>query len=336
MLNLNFWLPKAPWSWNFFKILPLLLMAGILTGSASDLHAQQRHTVQRGETLYSISRTLNVSVAELREWNQLSGNELNVGQELLYYTNEQETAPADTVRGPSLISRPQIQTNAYYVVKSGDNLTRIAGDHDMSVAELKALNGMTSDLIRVGQRLTVRKLVDSVAPSAQEYSGESSPQGAFVIYTVKAGESSADILERFEMSRTELRDLNPSLQLDALREGQRITVLLPSTGTFNNPYAPEAGLEDLGSVTATKYQEERAGTATSSGELYDPQSLSAAHANIALGTILFVRNPETGTGIYVRINDRIPENGIKLSQRAWEALGLSGSAEASLTMYLES
>ena len=41
------------------------------------------HTVQRGETLYQISRLYKVSIAELKEWNNLNNNDLSVGQDLV-------------------------------------------------------------------------------------------------------------------------------------------------------------------------------------------------------------------------------------------------------------
>src|SRR5690606_8823364 len=50
------------------------------------------------------------------------------------------------------------QTSPFYVVQSGDTLFRIARAHDLSLAELRRLNGLDSDVIRVGQRLVVRRL----------------------------------------------------------------------------------------------------------------------------------------------------------------------------------
>ncbi|OJJ17426.1 hypothetical protein BKI52_26500 [marine bacterium AO1-C] len=41
------------------------------------------HTVQRGETLYRISRKYKVSVDDLKEWNNLINNNLTVGQDLV-------------------------------------------------------------------------------------------------------------------------------------------------------------------------------------------------------------------------------------------------------------
>jgi LysM repeat protein len=45
--------------------------------------------------------------------------------------------------------------STYYVVKSGDTLSIIASRHHTSVAALKRANGLTSDMIRVGQRLKI-------------------------------------------------------------------------------------------------------------------------------------------------------------------------------------
>ena len=42
-----------------------------------------------------------------------------------------------------------------YVVKSGDTLTRIASHHGVTVSALKAANGMSKEMIRVGQKLII-------------------------------------------------------------------------------------------------------------------------------------------------------------------------------------
>lgn len=57
-----------------------------------------------------------------------------------------------------LIGKDHAQAPAtdIHVVKAGDTLFRIALDHRMSVAELQKLNGLTSDVILVGQELKVR------------------------------------------------------------------------------------------------------------------------------------------------------------------------------------
>ncbi len=301
--------------------------------------SRQTHVVSSGETLFSISRTLEVTVAELRSWNNLESDALAIGQELVYFIAEEPVlppAPTTEEAGETLISISIPQENEYYTVKSGDNLTNIARAHDMTLNELRELNNLSSDLLRIGQRLAVRKVRDSVAPSASEFSDSQAPQGSFVIYTVQENEELDSILAKFEMTNSELQQLNPEINLDALDRNQRITVLLPPSSNFNNPYAVKANLLDLGLFQASAYSTSEIGNSTTSGELYNPSALTAAHSNITIGSILFVENPESGVGIYVRINDRITASGLKLSNSAFRILGLADSANPQVTIYSES
>ena len=318
-----------------FLPLFLILLLAVTQGMAQE---RKTHTVASGETLYSISRQLNVTVAEIKEWNDLGDNNLAVGQSLVYFIEsgeETSSAPEET-SGPSLISISVPQENAYYTVKSGDNLTVIARAHSMTVPELRELNNLSSDMLRIGQRLTVRKVKDSVAPSASEFNNESSPQGSFAVYTVSSGETVQQLLNRFKMTEHELQELNPGVSLSSLNNGQRITVLIPPTSSFDNPYYNKANLQDLGTVATKVYSESEAGNTTTTGELYDPTQLTAAHSNIALGSIIFIENEKSGQGIYVRINDRITEGGLKLSAQAYRILGLESSQNPLVTIFTES
>ena len=74
------------------------------------------------------------------------------------------------------------------------------------------------------------------------------------------------------------------------------------------------------SVYAIQYQ----GRATSSGELYDPNLLTAAHRTLPLGTMLRVANFETGRMVDVRVNDRKGDDGniLTLSHAAAARVGL--------------
>ncbi|WP_434036868.1 glucosaminidase domain-containing protein [Formosa sp. 4Alg 33] len=45
--------------------------------------SQEVHSVEKGDTLYSISRRYNISVKELQELNRLQGTTISVGQELI-------------------------------------------------------------------------------------------------------------------------------------------------------------------------------------------------------------------------------------------------------------
>lgn len=280
-----------------------------------------KHTVEPQETLFSISKEYNVSIAELKEWNNLSTNNLEVGQELSVYPS---SSTGQTEQ--SIVVDNDTQSNTYYTVRSGDSLYKIAQEHDMTVEELKQLNGLTSNSIRVGQRLTVRGDSDSAPPSVAQ-SVESSPQGKFVSYEVSESISLSELLDKFEMSEEEFHALNPSIDDTTFHSGRELTILAPPSKNYKNPYlASSNNMQDLGTAAVTKYSASERAKPTTSGELYNPQALTAAHSNISLGSVIYIENPQNNKGTYVRINDRTSGNGLKLSAAAWQLLDFSSSS----------
>lgn len=298
------------------------------------------HTVQEGETLFAISRKYGVTIAEIEQWNDLRTNVLAPGMDLTIYsegdfpqesggtTERVEPSEPDEEPRESIVAPGSSRSNTYYTVRSGDYLNRIASEHGMTTQELRELNNLEEDVIRVGQQLIVHQVRST--PVVEEGAEESTPQGRFVTYRVESGENLTRILDRFLMTEEELKGLNPGTDLNSLRNGQRITVLLPPSRNFANPYLESSGFEDLGEVETTRYRDDQAAAPTTSGELYNPSQLTAAHANMALGSIIYVENPSTGRGTYVKVNDRIRNDGIKLSEKAFRQLGFRDGATASV------
>lgn len=296
---------------------------------------RQTHIVEAGETLYSISRTYKVSIAEIQQWNSIDGTNLETGQQLVLFPSDaqKETLPPAGPRQSIVQVSDSQPGNAYYTVRSGDTLTKIAREHDMTLPELRQLNDLMSDQISVGQRLTVRQKHST--PSVADNAEASTPQGKFVNYRIENGEDAESILSKFQMNETELLALNPGINAGNLSSGQRITVLLPPSRTFPNPYLKGSSLEDLGSVPVFSYNENDIAGSTTSGELYNPGQLTAAHPNMALGQIVYVENPDNETGIYVRINDRHSDQGLKVSHKAFEMLGFNKRDTGKVRIYLD-
>ncbi|NGP76882.1 LysM peptidoglycan-binding domain-containing protein [Balneolaceae bacterium YR4-1] len=96
-----------------------------------------KHTVRPKETLFSLSREYQVTIEQIKSWNSLTSNNLNVGQELTFYK--------DSLNGESI-----------YIVERGDNLFQIARDYNMTVEELRELNNLTTNNITAGQELRVK------------------------------------------------------------------------------------------------------------------------------------------------------------------------------------
>lgn len=272
------------------------------------------HEVEKQETLFSISKKYNVSIAEIKTWNSLESNNLSIGQKLTIYPAEKKSGQQ------SIVVDKKTEENTYYTVKSGDSLYRIAQLHNMSVEELKQLNSLSSNTIRVGQKLTVRSRGGEAPPSV-ETSVTSSPQGKFVSYEISgAPESLQQILDKFKMTEKEFRALNKGVEESTFQSGREVTVLAPPSRTYNNPYLKSANMQSLGSVSVSKYSDSAKATTTTNGELYNPEALTAAHSNISLGSVIYIENPQNSKGLYVRINDRSSGNKLKLSAAAWQVL----------------
>jgi len=99
----------------------------------------------------------------------------------------------------------------------------------------------------------------------------------------------------------------------------------PKTYPFPPPETPAIGtvVEGVASWYGPGYDGKR----TSSGEVYDQDALTAAHAYWAFGTRVKVTFPDTGKSVVVRINDRFPSHkgrAIDLSRAAAKAIGLIG------------
>lgn len=84
---------------------------------------------------------------------------------------QQKPTPA-----PQQQAAPAPQAGATYVVAKGDTLWKIARKHNMKVADVKSLNGMDSDMIRIGQKLKVNG--GSTAAVAQTSAPAPAPQVA--------------------------------------------------------------------------------------------------------------------------------------------------------------
>src|SRR5690625_2607182 len=129
------------------------------------------YTVKRGDTLSHIAQRNNMSVAALKQLNNLSSDLIVIGQKLKVTGSTSTPAPKPTT--------PSQSSGSTYTVKSGDTLYHIAQRNNMSVAALKQLNNLSSDLILIGQKL---KVTGSSTPAPKP---TTPTQSSSSTYTVK-------------------------------------------------------------------------------------------------------------------------------------------------------
>ena len=176
------------------------------------------YIVKKGDTLYGIANKYGISVDELKAINNLTSNNLSVGQVLQIPEIIDEDVPNENI----------------YIVKSGDTLYSIANKYGMSVQELKDLNKLTNNTLSIGQQLVVSE----------------ANAGTLDTYTVKAGDTLYSIANKYGLTVNELKQLN-NLTSDILSIGQVLNISNSNTSLPSNTYIVKSG-DSLYSI-AKKY-----------------------------------------------------------------------------------
>lgn len=105
------------------------------------------YTVVRGDTLWGISRSHGVSVADLQGWNGLAGSTIRPGQVLRVTGSSTAGTPAAVVAPTSGAHAPATARPAVHTVVRGDTLGAIARAAGIRLTDLQSWNGLTAGSI---------------------------------------------------------------------------------------------------------------------------------------------------------------------------------------------
>ena len=176
------------------------------------------YKVKSGDTLGKIAGRYRCTVAQIKRWNDLKSTNIRIGQRLVIYrggTSSSSSAVTSSSSSSSQSTSGASSGAATYTVRSGDTLSGIAARHGVSVADLKSWNGLTSNNIKVGQKLKVK------AASAQ---APASNSGEYTLYTVQSGDSFYTIAKNYPgVSAQNIMDFN-GLSSSKLRPGMKIKI----------------------------------------------------------------------------------------------------------------
>lgn len=230
----------------------------------SAMHPADPHVyeVQRGDSLSKIASSHGVTTAEIVDLNKLKdANTIRIGQKLLLpaharvstaRTQPRAAAPAPTTERTASATRPASDAGSY-VVQAGDNLSKIASRHGVTVAQLSEANNITDpNRIRVGQKLVIpggsatpqaapaareqRQVRETApttvaapapaptpapAPADLEFPGAADP----FPYTVRSGDTFESVARDFAVLKDDILRLNSMTGDEALRPGQ--TLMIP-------------------------------------------------------------------------------------------------------------
>ena len=176
------------------------------------------HTVKSGETLFSIAKANNTTVAELQKLNDLSNGKIRLGQELK--VNQADVAVSNNTANKEEIAATPIS----YKVKRGETLSSISKKYNVTEDELKASNNLKSNALRLGQNLQIAQAATQTSKSA---ANKEEAAATSISYKVKKGETLSSISKKYNVTEDELKTMN-NLKSSAIRFGQELKVNQPS------------------------------------------------------------------------------------------------------------
>lgn len=190
-----------------------------------------QHKVKAGESLASIADRNNTTAQSIRQTNHLASNSIHSGM-LLKMPTPQKSADIQAI-AKMVQNRPG---NAQiYVVKKGDTIWNVSQRFAVSDKELANWNkiNLKTGLV-LGQKLTIKAANQQAVASSAASASKAVKQQAVALsvglhsvsYTVKQGDSLAQISRKFNVSIADLRKWNPPTISNALTPGKKLKVIL--------------------------------------------------------------------------------------------------------------
>ncbi|MBF6641423.1 LysM peptidoglycan-binding domain-containing protein [Flavobacterium sp. J49] len=175
------------------------------------------YEVQRGDNLFSIAKKFNVSLEDLKKWNNL--NDLNVQSgSKLALVNKEETVVDE---------EPKTETKIVeHKVRKGEYLSSIAKKYNVSLAEIKEWNELEDNNVKLGQTLIVSKKEVAIndTKSSKKESIAANERKEVETYYVKKGDSLFSIAKKYPgVTISDIKKWN-GIKNESLKPGMKLKI----------------------------------------------------------------------------------------------------------------
>jgi len=316
------------------------------------------YTIKAKDNLNMLAEKYGTTVNEIKSLNNLTSINLQIGQVLKIPngSNIIDEQPA-TVNNSALYPPKKKKTTAVkaaepiveetaaatHVVKAKENLNLIAQKYNTTVDEIKSLNGLTSNNLRIGQVLKVAGTADEVAttekvvetpvvePKVKEkviYEKKAEPKPAITVnssngdieHTVLPSETIYSIAKKYGATTYQITTSN-NLKSNDLKVGQKLIIKNAKPVGVNEVEDEEEGTSEATGNTIKdpalkgnpgRYgltQVEEKGTAVwIEDKDLDPTKMLILHRTVPVGTVIKITNPMTNRSTFAKVVGKFTEN----------------------------
>ncbi len=293
------------------------------------------HKVDKGQTLFGTLRKYGTSLSQFKTANPEADVDIKIGQILRipYFKTIKEVAAKQKLDEKAVSkSKPIKGEQVTFIVEDGMTLFKIAKLNKVTVADLKRMNNLESDIIEIGQELIVKegtvskeKLAEREAKKAAQNANKVvSEKEIIVVQNEKPIEvAKAEPIKKEENTvkkEDTIAKTIPKKVITIEQPKPKIDTTKPKIEIKNEPVEPVAKLDTDG--------EREIKTEIGIAELIAVESKSgkylALHKSAPMGTLVQVKNETNGASVWVKVIGRLPEVDqneniiIKLSPKAMD------------------
>ena len=168
----------------------------------------KKYKVRKGDNLGKIANDFNVSVADIKTWNNLKRNAIAKGQTLKIVVSEKVVSKVrKEIKTDKTPLEPKTEELAaapeYYVVQVGDNLNTIAKKYNVSVEQIKLWNNLLDTNIQLESKLKIADIgkdSPAIEPAKPIFKTEE--------YVAVKGDNLVKIAKKFSASLEDLKTWN--------------------------------------------------------------------------------------------------------------------------------
>lgn len=176
------------------------------------------YIVQKGDNLNTIAEENDVTVAQIKEWNKLTGNTIQAGTTLQIADKEIEAKE-------TLAVAPIELKNIEYTVQKGDNLGTISKKFGTAITDLKEWNHLSDNNIAFGKKLIVAKNEVAINTSKTSVASFKKNNNTSLQqdYLVKKGDSLFSIAKKSGVTVSDIKKWN-DINNEDIKPGMKLKI----------------------------------------------------------------------------------------------------------------
>ncbi len=286
-----------------------------------------QHKVVSGEGWYSIARKYGVSYSEVRMANKNDGDNLSIGQIVLIpakakindprfqknYTDKKTEEAVPLKKEPSTEILPSSTKSITHKVKSGETLFSISNQHSITVGQIKKWNGLSDNVIELGQELIVgidNTLSNKVNPKSENVPQKDRP------------------LEKMAVVKSDPQEKPKEIAVEVTEpiEKKESTVLIKTVSPEKSKSEEKKDNKKYSFANGRQEVKEEGIASWIEDEELNANKYYALHRTAPVGTIIKVTNKGNDESVFVKVVGFLPPNSdnegviIKISKASAERL----------------